>query len=138
MVASAGRKLLLKLGAGSPLVYTTIAGGRSTGMTINGTEVDQTTFEDDGARTLLPDAGVTSMTMSFAGVYKDSAGQASLMTACQNRTLVKLKLEDAVNNNIAYTGDFQVTSVEHTGAEGDVQMFNANFASSGAVTITNT
>lgn len=137
MATSAGRNLLMALGSGSPLTYTTIAAATSNNITFNSTEVDETTMDDAGVRKLKAGAGVRSATMSLEGVFSDAAGQASLMTAANAGTHVALRLQDSTNS-LSITGIFQVTSFDLTGAEGDVQKFSIGFASAGAVTITNT
>ncbi len=136
MVASAGRDFLMKLGSGSPLTYTTIAAARENSLTVNGTEVDITNMDSNGVRTLLAAAGVSSYTSSISGVFTDAAGQASLMSAVAARTFVNLSLENATNT-ITIRGQFQVTSFELTGSEGDAMTFSASLASAGAVTVTN-
>lgn len=137
MAATAGRDILLKLGSGSPVTYTTIAAARTNTMTFDNTEVDITTMDSAGIRQLLAGAGVRSATASIDGVYTDAAGQAALMTAASAGTHVNLRLENATNS-ITVTGTFQVNSFQITGAEGEAGTFSASFASAGTVTIANT
>lgn len=137
MAASAGRDLLLKLGSGSPLTYTTIAAARSNSMTFNNSEVDATTMDSAGVRQLLAGAGVRSATASISGVFTDAAGQASLMTAANAGTHVTLQIANATNS-LTVSGTFQVTDFEISGDEGDLVTFSASFASAGTVTIANT
>lgn len=136
MAASAGRDLLLKLGSGSPLSYTTIAAARSNSMTFDNSEVDITTMDDAGVRQLLAGAGVRSAAASISGIFTDAAGHAALMTAVNAGTHVNLQLANATNS-IIIAGVFQVTSFEIAGDEGDAVTFSASFASAGTVTITN-
>jgi TP901-1 family phage major tail protein len=136
MAASAGRDFLMKLGSGSPLSYTTIAAARENSLTVNGTEVDVTTMDSDGVRTLLAGAGVSSYEASISGIFTDAAGQASLESACAARTFVNLSLENATNT-ITTRGQFQVTSFTRAGSEGDTMTFNATLVSAGAETTTN-
>lgn len=74
MTAQLGRSLVLKVedspGAGT---YTTVAGMKTTKMTINNAMVDVTSKEDNGARKLLPGAGLKNMSVSAEGIFKDDA-----------------------------------------------------------------
>lgn len=137
MVASAGRDFLMKLGTGSPLTYTTIAAARENSLTVNGTEVDVTTMDSAGVRTLLAAAGVVSYEASISGIFTDAAGHSSLQTAAAARTFLNLRLENAANS-ITVSGAFQVTSYTLSGSEGDAMTFSASLISAGVVTISNT
>ncbi|RMD61106.1 MAG: phage tail protein, partial [Alphaproteobacteria bacterium] len=63
MAAQKGKLVLLKadIAGGSPQVYTTIAGLRTTTWTINGEDVDVTTKDDNGWQQRLAGAGVRSL-----------------------------------------------------------------------------
>ena len=62
MAAEKGSAFLLKIGDGeSPVGYTTIAGLRTTQMTVNGEPVAITSKDSGGWRQLLSGAGVRSV-----------------------------------------------------------------------------
>ena len=76
MAAQKGSALLMKIGnAGSPEAFTTIAGMRSTAISMNDEMVDITNKDSSRARTLLAQGGVNSMTVSGSGVFLDSASE---------------------------------------------------------------
>ena len=59
MAAQKGSAMLMKVGnGGSPETFTTIAGLRSTSLTINNESVDVTNKDSSGKRTMLAAAGV--------------------------------------------------------------------------------
>jgi len=73
MAAEKGSAFLLKIGDGeSPVGYTTIAGLRTTQMSINGDPVVITNKDSGGWRQLLSGAGVRSVSVSGAGVFTGS------------------------------------------------------------------
>ena len=68
MTAQKGAAFLLKTGdGGSPPTYETVAGLRTTQMTINGDTVVVTHKESGGWRELLSGAGTRSVSVSAAG-----------------------------------------------------------------------
>jgi hypothetical protein len=74
MSAEKGSAFLLKVGdGGSPVGYTTVAGLRTTQMTVNGAMVEITSKDSGGWRDLLSGAGVRSVSVSAAGVFTGSA-----------------------------------------------------------------
>ena len=76
MAAQKGSAMLMKVGnAGSPETFTTIAGLRSTSLTVNNESVDVTNKDSSNNRTLLAEAGVQSISVSGSGVFTDGATQ---------------------------------------------------------------
>ena len=76
MSAEKGSAFLLKVGDdGSPVGYTTVAGLRTTQMTVNGAMVEITSKDSGGWRELLSGAGVRSVSVSAAGVFTGSAAE---------------------------------------------------------------
>lgn len=66
MGAERGSAFLLKVGNGaSPLVYATVAGLRTTQMSVNGEMVAITSKDSGGWRELLSGAGVRSVSVSI-------------------------------------------------------------------------
>ena len=79
MTAQKGSAFLLKVGDGaSPPAYRTVAGLRTTQMSINGDTVVVTHKESGGWRELLSGAGVRSVSVSASGIFLGSAAEASI------------------------------------------------------------
>jgi len=72
MSAQKGSAFLLKIGdAATPPAYTTVAGLRTTQLSINGELVVVTSKDSGGWRELLSGAGVRSVSVSAAGIFLD-------------------------------------------------------------------
>lgn len=79
MPAEKGSAFLLKVGDGAATpVYSTVAGLRTTQMSINGDPVVITNKGSGGWRELLSGAGVRSVSVSGAGVFTGSAAETRL------------------------------------------------------------
>jgi len=79
MAAESGRGFLVKIGdGGSSETFSTLAGMRTTSMTVNAEIVDVTNKDSAGWRELLSGAGVRRMSVSGTGVFTDSQAE-SLM-----------------------------------------------------------
>jgi TP901-1 family phage major tail protein len=97
MPAQNGSAFLLKIGNGaSPPTYQTVAGLRTTQMTINGDSIVVTHKGSGGWRDLLSGAGTRSVSVSAAGIFLGSsaettvrghalAGTLSTITNCRSR-----------------------------------------------------
>src|SRR3546814_14024506 len=76
MSAEKGSAFLLKVGdGGSPVAYATVAGLRTTQLSVNGEAVNVTNKDSGGWRELQSGAGVQSETVVGAGIFKGSAGE---------------------------------------------------------------
>ena len=79
MTAQKGSAFLLKAGDGAiPPAYRTVAGLRTTQMSINGDTVVVTHKESGGWRELLSGAGVRSVSVSASGIFLGSAAEAQI------------------------------------------------------------
>ena len=68
-----GSAFLLKIGdGGSPPGFATMAGLRTTQLSVNGEAVNVTTKDSGGWRELLSGAGVRSVSVSAAGIFTGS------------------------------------------------------------------
>ena len=133
MAAQKGSALLMKIGnAGSPETFTTIGGMRSTSMTLNDEMVDVTNKDSARARTLLAQAGITSMTVSGSGVFTDSASETTLRSKYDASTLGNYQF--LIPDFGTYTGAFQLTSLEYAGEYNGEVTYSFTFESSGALT----
>ena len=78
MAAQKGNAVLIKIAVSGS--QTTVGGLRSSSITINDEAVDITNKDSSGNRILLPDAGVTSVSISGSGVFTDSTSEQQLRT----------------------------------------------------------
>jgi TP901-1 family phage major tail protein len=116
MTAQKGAAFLLKISNGAlPAVYQTVAGLRTTQMSITGDTVVVTSKDSAGWRDLLSGAGVRSVSVSAAGIFIGSAAEASLRVNALAGTLddYELSFEDGEKlrgkfliQRLDYAGDF--------------------------------
>ena len=133
MAAQKGSAMLMKVGnGGSPETFTTIAGLRSTSLTINNESVDVTNKDSSNQRTLLAAAGVQSISVSGSGVFTDSASETTMKTNVLADTIDNYQF--LVPDFGTFTGGFQVTSVEYAGEYNGEVTYSMSFESSGAIT----
>ena len=133
MAAQQGKALLMKIGNGaSPEVFTTIGGMRSNTLTMNDEMVDITTKDSDGARTILAQGGVNSITIAGSGVFTDLASETTLKTSFNLAALINYQF--LVPNFGTFTGAFMLTSLEYAGEYNGEVTYSFTFESSGATT----
>lgn len=128
MAAAAGRKIIVRRNG------TPIAGLRSRTITLNGEPIDVTSDDDNGAQTLLPEAGQTSFNVSFSGVLKDT----SLIEGHQamGASAVFEEIEMEFQDGATISGDFFFASLTITGEYNDAITIEGEFQSSGLATYT--
>ena len=135
LVGLAGRLLKLKKGG------TNVAWLRNVSFSENSTVIDITTQTSDNDRTILPNEGMRTATVSFDGVMApDDAVTAvegnyeSLRTELASGNLATFTLEDQVGNAWGFVG--KVASLEFSGAFDAEVTFSGTIEISGAVTYT--
>jgi len=116
MTAQKGSAFLLKIGdGGDPVAYATVAGLRTTQMSINGDTVVVTHKESGGWRELLSGAGTRSVSVSAAGIFLGSDAEAAIRGHALAGTLedYELSFEDGEKlrgrfliQRLDYAGDF--------------------------------
>ena len=116
MTAQKGAAFLLKIGdGGSPQTYETVAGLRTTQMSINGDTVVVTTKESGGWRELLSGAGTRSVSVSASGIFLGSDAEDRVRSNALAGTLdaYELSFEDSAKmrgqflvQRLDYAGDF--------------------------------
>ena len=131
MAAQKGAALLLKINT-TGTTYVTVAGLRSTSITLNDEAVDVTNKDSGGNRTLLADAGVHSMSISGSGVFTDATTEET-MRAAMNATTFK-NFQVLIPNFGTYTGAFMVSSLEYSGEYNGEVTYSFSLESSGAIT----
>ena len=133
MAAQKGADLLLKINT-SGSTYATVAGLRSTSITLNDEAVDITNKDSGGIRTLLPDAGIFSMSVSGSGVFTDEASEETLRAAMNATSFKNFQL--ILPNLGTYQGAFMVASLEYSGEHNGEVTYSVTLESSGTITYT--
>ena len=128
MAAAAGRKLIIRRDG------TPIAALRSRTITLNGEPIDITSDDNDGAQTLLPEAGQVSFNISFSGVMKDSELISSHQALGAQAQFEDLEIEFPDGATLA--GTFFFASLTITGEYNDAITVEGEFQSSGLATFT--
>lgn len=121
MGAQNGKDLLIKVDVDGSGTFETLAGLRATRISFNAEAVDVTSLESDGGwRELLAGAGVRSVAISGAGVFKDAS-------------------TDERARQIFFdsqTPAFQVTGLEYAGSHNGEATYELSLASAGVVAFT--
>ena len=132
MTAQKGSAFLLKVGDGaSPPAYRTVAGLRTTQMSINGDTVVVTHKESGGWRELLSGAGVRSVSVSASGIFLGSAAEASIRANALAGLVdaYELSFEDGEK----LRGKFLVQRLDYAGDFNGERNYTLQLESSGAV-----
>lgn len=132
MAVEKGSAFLLKIGNGAATpVYSTIAGLRTTQLSINGDAVNVTNKDSGGWRELLNGAGVRSISVAAAGIFTGSAAE----TRAQSNALAGLidEYELAFESGLKLHGRFLVTRLDHSGDYNGERNYTLSLESSGAV-----
>ena len=129
MAAQLGKSLLLKINVSGSM--TTLGGMRSTSMTLNDEMVDITNKDSSNKRTLLPQGGIQSLTISGSGVFTDSTSEQQLRTSVGESVF---NTDDFVIPDLGtYSGSFQVTSLEFAGEFNGEATYSVTLESSGTI-----
>lgn len=132
MPAQNGSAFLLKIGnGGSPLAYQTVAGLRTTQMTINGDSVVVTHKGSGGWRDLLSGAGTRSVSVSAAGIFLGSAAEGAVRAHALAGTIddYELSFEDGAK----LRGRFLVQRLDYSGDFNGERSYTLQLESSGPV-----
>ena len=132
MSAEKGSAFLLKVGDGaSPVGFTTVAGLRTTQMSVNGAMVEITSKDSGGWRELLSGAGVRSVSVSGAGVFTGSAAETRVKGNALSGVVDDYQL--AFESGETVTGKFLVTRLDYAGDYNGERSYTIALESSGAV-----
>ncbi|MFM5947919.1 MAG: phage major tail protein, TP901-1 family [Novosphingobium sp.] len=132
MPAQKGSAFLLKISnGGAPAVYQTVAGLRTTQMSIVGDPVVITTKESGGWREMLSGAGVRSVSVSAAGIFLGSAAEAQVRANAMNGTLDDYELSFEGGEKLR--GRFLVQKLDYSGDFNGERNYTLQLESSGAV-----
>lgn len=132
MAAQSGAAFLLKIsdGAATPS-YETVAGLRTTQMTVSGELVVVTSKNSGGWRDLLSGAGARSVSVSAAGIFLGSAAEIRMRNNALGGAIddYQLSFEDGAR----MTGRFLVQKLEYAGDFNGERTYTVQLESSGPV-----
>ncbi len=132
MPVEKGSAFLLKVGNGAaPVVYATVAGMRTTQMSINGDTVVITNKGSGGWRELLSGAGVRSVSVSGAGVFTGSAAETRIKGSALSGVLDDYELSFESGERLQ--GRFLVQRLDYAGDFNGERSYTLSLESSGAV-----
>lgn len=132
MAAQKGSAFLLKIsdGAATP-TYNTVAGLRTTQMSINGEAVVITSKDSGGWRELLSGAGTRSVTVSAAGIFLGSAAEAQVRANALGGTIADYEL--SFEGGEKMRGKFLVQRLDYSGDFNGERNYTLQLESSGQV-----
>ena len=132
MSAEKGSAFLLKVGDGAePPVYATVAGLRTTQLSVNGEAVNVTTKDSGGWRELLSGAGTRSVSVAGSGIFIGSAAEARVKTSALAGLLDDYELSFESGDRMR--GRFLVTRLDYAGDHGGERTYAVALESSGVV-----
>lgn len=132
MAMEKGSAFLLKIGNGAaPLSFTTVAGLRTTQMTINAETVVVTNQGSGGWRELLSGAGVRSVSLSGAGVFTGSAAEARMKANALAGVIDDYQV--VFESGETVSGRFLLTRLDYAGDFNGERTYTLALESSGAV-----
>lgn len=132
MTAQKGSAFLLKISNGAtPAVFQTVAGLRTTQLSITGDTVVITSKESGGWRELLSGAGVRQVSVTAAGIFLGSAAEARVRNNAMAGTLddYELSFEDGEK----LRGRFLVQKLDYAGDFNGERNYTLSLESSGEV-----
>ena len=130
MAAQKGSAVLIKATVSGSKV--TVGGLRSSSITLNDEMVDITNKDSSNNRTLLPQGGIQSMTITGSGVFTDSTSEQQLRTSFGASAFIAYDF--VIPDLGTYSGSFQITSLEFAGEYNGEATYSVTLESSGAVT----
>jgi len=132
MAAEKGSAFLLKIGDGNdPLGYATIAGLRTTQLSVNGEAVAITNKDSGGWRELLSGAGVRSVSVSGAGIFTGSDAELRMKNNALGGLVDAYELSFESGDNMR--GQFLVTRLDYSGDYNGERNYTVSLESSGMV-----
>jgi len=134
MTVEKGSAFLLKIGDGAtPPNFTTVAGLRTTQLSIKGETVVISTKDSAGWRDLLSGAGLRSVSVAAAGVFMGSAAEAQIMANALSGVLATYQL--SFQSGGTMTGQFLVSKLDYAGDFQNERSYTIALESSGAVVV---
>ena len=132
MTAEKGSAFLLKVGnGGSPPVFTTVAGMRTTQMSVNGEAVNVTSKDSGGWRELLSGAGVRSVSVAASGIFTGSGPELRVKVNALGGIIDDYELSFESGERLQ--GRFLITRLDYSGDYNGERNYAFNLESSGPV-----
>ena len=132
MAIEKGSAFLLKVGDGAAVpAFATVAGLRTTQLSVNGEAVVVTSKDSGGWRQLLSGAGVRSVSVSGSGVFTGSAVETRIKTSALAGTIEDYRL--TFEGGDSMTGKFLVTRLDYAGDFNGERSYTLTLESSGVV-----
>ena len=132
MAVEKGAAFLLKVGDGAATpAYATVAGLRTTQLSINGEAVVVTTKASGGWRELLSGAGVRSVSVAAAGVFTGSGAEARIKSSALAGLIDDYEL--SFESGERMRGRFLVTRLDYAGDFNGERSYTLALESSGQV-----
>ena len=133
MGAEKGSAFLLKVGNGAqPPVFATVAGMRTTQISVNGEAVNVTSKDSGGWRELLSGAGVRSVSVAASGIFTGSAAEVRVKTNALAGLVDDYEL--SFESGESLRGRFLVTRLDYSGDYNGERNYALSLESSGPVT----
>lgn len=134
MAVERGSAFLLKVGDGAQVpAFATVAGLRTTQLSVNSEAVVTTNKDSGGWRQLLSGAGVRSVSVSGAGVFTGSAAETRVKTSALSGVLDDYRL--SFESGDSMTGRFLVTRLDYAGDFNGERSYTLSLESSGPVVV---
>ena len=134
MAVEKGSAFLLKVGDGAtPPTYTTIAGLRTTQLSINADTVVITNKGSGGWRELLSGAGVRSVSLAGAGVFSGTAAETRLKASAMAGLLDAYEVSFESGERLH--GSFLITKLDYAGDFNGERSYTLALESSGPVSV---
>jgi TP901-1 family phage major tail protein len=132
MPAENGAAFLLKVSDGaSPPAFQTVAGLRTTQLSVSGDMIIITSKDSGGWRELLSGAGARSVTVSATGIFLASAAEMQVRNNALAGTLDTYQL--SFESGEKMTGQFLVQRLEYAGDFNGERNYTIQLESSGGV-----
>jgi TP901-1 family phage major tail protein len=134
MTAQKGSAFLLKIGDGNvPPTYLTVAGLRTTQMSINGDMVVVTSKDSNGWRELLSGAGTRSVSVSAAGIFLGSVAEAKIRAFVLDGTVEQYEL--SFESGERFHGPFLIQRLDYAGDFNGERNYTIQLESAGPVVL---
>lgn len=132
MAIESGAAFLLKLSDGSvPAQYRTVAGLRTTQVSLSADPVVVTHKGSGGWRDLLPSGGIRQVSVSGAGVFTGSAAEVQVRNLVLGGGLASCEMSFEGGERLR--GHFQVTRLDFAGDFNGERTYTLSMESSGPV-----
>lgn len=132
MSAEKGSAFLLKVGdGGDPPDFATVAGMRTTQLSVNGEAVNVTSKDSGGWRELLSGAGVRSVSVAGSGIFTGSDAEGRLKSNALAGLIDDYEL--SFESGETMRGRFLITRLDYAGDHGGERTYALSLESSGAV-----